>query len=75
MSTEIDEIGWRRAWGLFDYDELVGHLQLVCGRSARSCTEPTWVWAARARIVAGEVATCSSTQRSHGLAVRRLSHG
>ena len=30
-STEIDEIGWRRAWGLFDDDELVGYLQLVGG--------------------------------------------
>jgi RimJ/RimL family protein N-acetyltransferase len=30
-STEIDEVGWRRAWGLFDEDELVGNLCLVGG--------------------------------------------
>lgn len=30
-STEIDEIGWRRAWGLFDDDGLVGYVQLIGG--------------------------------------------
>ena len=30
-STAIDDIGWRRAWGLFDRAELVGHLYLAGG--------------------------------------------
>lgn len=30
-STEIDEVGWRRAWGLFHHDELVGYLHLGAG--------------------------------------------
>ena len=30
-SLPIDATGWRRAWGLFDRDELVGYLQLVGG--------------------------------------------
>lgn len=30
-STEIDQIAWRRAWGLFDDDELVGYVQLAGG--------------------------------------------
>lgn len=30
-STETDEVGWRRAWGLFDHDELVGYLHLAGG--------------------------------------------
>jgi RimJ/RimL family protein N-acetyltransferase len=30
-STDIDQIGWRRAWGLFDGAELVGYIQLVGG--------------------------------------------
>ena len=30
-STEIDDVGWRRAWGLFDQGELVGHLSLAGG--------------------------------------------
>jgi RimJ/RimL family protein N-acetyltransferase len=30
-STGIDEPGWRRAWGLFDGDDLVGHLYLAGG--------------------------------------------
>jgi ribosomal protein S18 acetylase RimI-like enzyme len=30
-STGIDELGWRRAWGLFDAAELVGHLYLAGG--------------------------------------------
>jgi len=30
-STEIDEPAWRRAWGLFDDAELVGHLYLAGG--------------------------------------------
>lgn len=29
-STSVTDIGWRRAWGLFD-DELVGHLYLAGG--------------------------------------------
>lgn len=31
-STEIDRPAWRRAWGLFDHDELVGHLYLAGGQ-------------------------------------------
>ncbi len=34
-STEIDDPEWRRAWGLFDRDQLVGHLYLA-GGSLRS---------------------------------------
>ncbi len=34
-STEIDDLEWRRAWGLFDRDELVGHLYLA-GAALRS---------------------------------------
>jgi RimJ/RimL family protein N-acetyltransferase len=34
-STEIDDVAWRRAWGLFDQDELVGHLYLA-GAELRS---------------------------------------
>jgi RimJ/RimL family protein N-acetyltransferase len=30
-STDIEQVGWRRAWGLFDQDELVGHLYLAGG--------------------------------------------
>jgi RimJ/RimL family protein N-acetyltransferase len=30
-STALDETGWRRAWGLFDGSELVGHLYLAGG--------------------------------------------
>lgn len=30
-STGVADVGWRRAWGLFDQDELVGHLHLVGG--------------------------------------------
>ena len=30
-STEIDELAWRRAWGLFDEAALVGHLYLAGG--------------------------------------------
>ena len=30
-STPIDAAGWRRAWGLFDSDELVGYLHLGGG--------------------------------------------
>lgn len=30
-STELDEPGWRRAWGLLDRDELVGYLYLAGG--------------------------------------------
>jgi RimJ/RimL family protein N-acetyltransferase len=30
-TTPLDETGWRRAWGLFDGDELVGHLYLAGG--------------------------------------------
>jgi RimJ/RimL family protein N-acetyltransferase len=30
-STEIHEPAWRRVWGLFDQDELVGHLYLAGG--------------------------------------------
>jgi len=30
-STAIDEVEWRRAWGLFDQGELVGHLYLAGG--------------------------------------------
>ena len=30
-STEIEQPGWRRAWGLFDEGELVGHLYLAGG--------------------------------------------
>jgi RimJ/RimL family protein N-acetyltransferase len=30
-STEIDRPGWRRAWGLFDQSQLVGHLYLAGG--------------------------------------------
>ena len=30
-STDIDVVGWRRAWGLFDVDDLVGHLYLAGG--------------------------------------------
>ena len=30
-STAIDDVGWRRAWGLFDQAELVGHLYLAGG--------------------------------------------
>ena len=30
-STDIEHPGWRRAWGLFDKDELVGHLHLAGG--------------------------------------------
>ncbi len=30
-STAIDDVGWRRAWGLFDRAELVGHLYLAGG--------------------------------------------
>ncbi len=29
--TELTDVGWRRAWGLFDDDELVGHLYLAGG--------------------------------------------
>jgi RimJ/RimL family protein N-acetyltransferase len=28
-STDIDDLAWRRAWGLFDRGELVGHLYLA----------------------------------------------
>ena len=30
-STAIEDLGWRRAWGLFDKGELVGHLYLAGG--------------------------------------------
>ena len=30
-STSIDDVGWRRAWGLFDQDEPVGSLNLAGG--------------------------------------------
>jgi len=30
-STEIDRPGWRRAWGLFDHAQLVGHVYLAGG--------------------------------------------
>jgi RimJ/RimL family protein N-acetyltransferase len=30
-STDIEHLGWRRAWGLFDNGELVGHLHLAGG--------------------------------------------
>jgi len=30
-STEIDRPGWRRAWGLFDQAQLVGHIYLAGG--------------------------------------------
>ena len=30
-STAIDEVGWRRAWGLFGHGELVGYLHLAGG--------------------------------------------
>jgi RimJ/RimL family protein N-acetyltransferase len=30
-STDIDDVAWRRAWGLFDKGELVGHLYLAGG--------------------------------------------
>jgi RimJ/RimL family protein N-acetyltransferase len=30
-ATETDQPGWRRAWGLFDRGELVGHLYLAGG--------------------------------------------
>ena len=30
-ATAIDEVGWRRAWGLFDGDVIVGHLYLAGG--------------------------------------------
>lgn len=30
-SAEIDEVGWRRAWGLFDRGERVGYLYLAGG--------------------------------------------
>ncbi len=30
-STDIDDVAWRRAWGLFDRGELVGHLYLAGG--------------------------------------------
>ena len=30
-STEIDDVGWRRVWGLFDRDGLVGHVYLAGG--------------------------------------------
>ena len=30
-TTAIDEPGWRRAWGLFDGDDLVGHVYLAGG--------------------------------------------
>jgi GNAT superfamily N-acetyltransferase len=30
-STEIDRPAWRRAWGLFDHAQLVGHLHLAGG--------------------------------------------
>jgi RimJ/RimL family protein N-acetyltransferase len=30
-TTEIDQPGWRRAWGLFDEGELIGHLYLAGG--------------------------------------------
>ncbi len=30
-STNLDEIGWRRAWGLIDRNELVGYLYLAGG--------------------------------------------
>ena len=30
-STPLDEPGWRRAWGLFDGGELVGHIYLAGG--------------------------------------------
>ena len=30
-STEIDDLAWRRVWGLFDQGELVGHLSLAGG--------------------------------------------
>ncbi len=30
-STNIDEIGWRRAWGLYDQNEEVGYLYLAGG--------------------------------------------
>jgi RimJ/RimL family protein N-acetyltransferase len=30
-STEIDRPGWRRAWGLFDHAQLVGHIHLAGG--------------------------------------------
>ena len=34
-TTLITEVDWRRAWGLFDVDDLVGHLYLA-GASLRS---------------------------------------
>jgi RimJ/RimL family protein N-acetyltransferase len=30
-STDLDDVAWRRAWGLFDQGELVGHLYLAGG--------------------------------------------
>lgn len=30
-STNIDEVGWRRAWGMFAHDEVVGYLDLAGG--------------------------------------------
>lgn len=30
-ATEIDRPGWRRAWGLFDHAQLVGHVYLAGG--------------------------------------------
>jgi RimJ/RimL family protein N-acetyltransferase len=30
-STEIEDLAWRRAWGLFDQSELVGHVYLAGG--------------------------------------------
>ncbi len=30
-STPMDQPGWRRAWGLFECDEMVGHLYLAGG--------------------------------------------
>ena len=30
-STDTDDVAWRRAWGLFDQGELVGHLYLAGG--------------------------------------------
>lgn len=30
-ATALDAAGWRRAWGLFDADDLVGHLYLAGG--------------------------------------------
>jgi hypothetical protein len=29
--TELTDVGWRRAWGLFDAEQLVGHLYLEGG--------------------------------------------